>query len=197
MAAAFTVSLERMVRAAERMLSPHELTTVVVHSRNGIVASSLAERAPERIARTIYIASYMLPNHKRVLDYLPDKHSLISRRIDVNRMTLSDWLQPEIYRDGLYADCDMQDIALAQALLVREPIRPALTRLALSEQRYGRVPRAYIRLTQDQAVSLTLQDRLLNETSVDEVISLDTSHSAYFSQPDALTQAILKLGMLS
>ncbi len=147
MAAPFAVSLERMVRAAERMLSPHELTTVVVHSRSGIVASSLAERAPDRVSRTIYIASYMLPNRKRVLDYLPDKHSLISRRIDVNRLALSDWLQPEIYRDGLYADCAIEDIALAQALLVREPIRPALTRLSLSAQRYGKVPRAYIRLT--------------------------------------------------
>lgn len=188
-----TVSLARMVRAAEAGLAPRTQTTVVVHSRNGIVASSLAERVPDRIKRSIYLASFMLPSGKRVLDYLPDRPSLLNKHVDINRLALWDWLQPEIYRDALYADCSETDIALARALLVREPLRPALTRLKLTDARYGRVPRAYIRLTQDQAVSVSLQDRLLNETSVERVESIEASHSAYFSRPDALTSAILKL----
>ena len=72
-------------------------------------------------------------------------------------------------------------------------MRPALTRLALSEGRYGQVPRAYIRLTQDRAVSPALQDRLLNETPVERVESIEASHSAYFSQPETLAQTVLKL----
>jgi hypothetical protein len=55
------------------------------------------------------------------------------------------------------------------------------------------VPRAFIRLTQDHAVSVPLQDRFLNETSVDRVESIEASHSAYLSQPDALAATILKL----
>src|SRR5690606_33987560 len=51
------VGLDTMVAAAERALAPNGKTTIVVHSRSGIVASSLAERAPDRIARTIYLAS--------------------------------------------------------------------------------------------------------------------------------------------
>lgn len=187
------VSLDRMVCAAEAALAPDVKTTLVVHSRNGIVASSLAERAPEKIARTIYLASFMLPSGKRVLDYVPDKQSLLIDKVEVNRLGLWDWLKPEAYRSALYADCSDDDIALARALLTREPVRPALTRLKLSEARYGRVPRAYIRLTQDFAVSLALQDRLLKETPVDRVESIEASHSAYFSQPDLLAAAILKL----
>jgi pimeloyl-ACP methyl ester carboxylesterase len=193
-AIAYAVSLARMVRAAEAALAPQRTTTVVVHSRNGIVASSLAERAPDRIARTIYLASFMLPDGKRVLDYLPsNRSSLLTGRVDVNRFALWDWLRPEAYRDALYADCSEDDIALARALLVREPLRPALTRLRLTDARYGRVPRAFIRLTQDHAVSVPLQDRVLNETSVDRIESIEASHSAYFSQPDALAATILKL----
>jgi pimeloyl-ACP methyl ester carboxylesterase len=187
------VGLDRMVLAAEAALHPSEKTTVVVHSRNGIVASMLAERAPNRIARTIYLASFMLPSGKRVMDYMPDRASALAGHISVNRSALTDWLDPALYREGLYADCSDDDIALARALLVPEPARPALTRLKLSEGRYGRVPRAYIRLTQDQAVSLALQDRCLSETKVDRVESLKASHSAYFSQPDNLVDAILKL----
>lgn len=192
-ALAAAVGLGRMVRAAERALPEQGKAIVVAHSRYGIVASTLAERVPDRIARTIYLAAFMLPSGRRVLDYLPDKASRITGNVDVNRLALWDWLRPEAYREALYADCSDDDVALARALLVREPVRPALTRLRLSEACYGRVSRAYIRLTQDNAVSPQLQDRLLNETHVDRVESIAASHSAYFSRPDELAAKILKL----
>ena len=50
---------------------------------------------------------------------------------------LSDRLD-EVYREALYADCSEQDVTLCRALLVREPSRPALTRLKLSESRSAR-----------------------------------------------------------
>jgi pimeloyl-ACP methyl ester carboxylesterase len=187
------VGLRTMVDAAERALAPEGKTTVVVHSRGGIVASTLAERAPDKIARTIYLASFMLPTGRRVLDYVPDKQSMMPGNVTVNRLALWDWLKPSAYREALYADCSDDDVALANALLVREPVRPALTRLRLTPEAYGRVPRAYIRLTHDNAISLALQDRLLGETQVDRVESIEASHSAYFSKPDALAQTILKL----
>jgi len=187
------VSLKRMVDAAEAALAPEGKTVVVVHSRNGIVASSLAERAPERIERTIYLASYMLPAGRRVMDYLPDRASMMPGNVQINHLGLWDWLKPQAYREALYADCSSDDLALCRDLLVREPVRPALTRLKLTDGRYGRVPRAYIRLSEDNAVSLPLQDRLLAETPVERVETLRASHSAYFSQPDALTQTVLKL----
>jgi pimeloyl-ACP methyl ester carboxylesterase len=187
------VGMNEMVSAAAKALSDKEKTTVVVHSRSGIVASMLAERHPGRIARTIYLASFMLPDGKRVLDYLPDRESLLNGKVDINRAALWDWLRPEAYRDALYADCAESDIDLARALLAREPLRPALTRLKLSDARYGSVPRAYIRLTQDHAVSLALQDRLLSETKVDRVESIAASHSAYFSQPGTLATVVMDL----
>lgn len=192
-AACAFVSLERMVQAARAALPPEGRTVVVVHSRSGIVASTLAERVPDRIARTVYLASFMLPAGRRVLDYLPDRDSLMPRNVHVDRLRLRDSLDPKVYREALYADCSDDDLALCRSLLVPEPVRPALTRLKLSAERYGRVPRAYIRLTQDRAVSPALQDRLLAETPVDRVESLAASHSAYFSQPDALAQAVLKV----
>jgi hypothetical protein len=42
-------------------------------------------------------------------------------------------------------------------------------------------------------VSLALQERLLNETPVERVESIDASHSAYFSQPEVLAATVLKL----
>ncbi len=192
-AAPALVGLARMVRAAEAALASDGKTTIVVHSRNGIVASALAERVPDRIARTIYLASFMLPTGRRVLDYVPDRDSAIAAHIHVDRLKLRDRLDPALYREGLYADCHDEDIELARSLLVPEPVRPALTRLCLTQERYGRVPRGYIRLTDDRAVSPSLQDRLLRETPVDRVAEIQGSHSVYFSQPDRLTEVIVEM----
>jgi len=187
------VGLDRMVDVAQAALPPKGKVVLVVHSRNGIVASTLAERVPDRIERTIYLASMMLPTGRRVLDYVPDRDSMMPRHVSVNRVGLWDWLDAKVYREALYADCSDDDLALCRSLLVREPVRPALTRLKLSAERYGRVPRAYIRLAEDLAVSLKLQDRLLAETVVDRVETLKASHSAYFSQPEQLARTILKI----
>lgn len=189
-----TVGLQRIVDRLAANLHPTEKTTLVVHSRYGIAASSLAERYPTRIARTIYLASYMVPPGMRgATVFRRDDDSFLKPFVGVSRWGLYDWLNPAAYVEGLYHDCSADDVALARSLLCREPLRPTLSSVRLTEERYGSVHRAYIRLAQDRAVSPMVQDWLLNQTPVDRVETLDASHSAYFSQPDALAQTIMKL----
>ncbi len=188
------VSLDRMVKAVAACF-PHEgKVTVVVHSRYGILASRLAELYPDRIERTIYLASFMIPPGKAVVEYFrADEGSLLRPGFELNKLGMWDWLNPEVYKEGLYHDCDDEDNMLGHMLLCREPFRPALQKLKLTEERYGCVPRCYIKLTDDRAVTPWLQDKVLNETKVDRVESIHASHSAYFSKPDELTETILKL----
>ena len=189
-----TVDLNAMVKAAEAHMPAEGKTTIVVHSRYGILASALAEKHPDRIERVIYLASFMLPAGDSVAKWAPtDRDSLIPANMDLNMTELWDWLRPEAYRDALYADCSDEDVTLAHTLLCREPIRPAGEALKLTPERYGIVPRAYIRLTEDRAVSLNLQDRLIEASPPERVESIVASHSAYFSQPDKLTETIVRL----
>lgn len=188
------VSLSTLTKCAAHYLPAREKTTIVVHSRYGILASTLAELYPGRIERIIYLASYMLPNGQRAATYFrADKQSYLTPYVQISKRGLWDRLSPEIYREGLYHDCNADDNMLGRLLLGKEPLRPALVPLKLSADNYGRVPKAYIRLTEDRAVSLSLQDRLINETPVDRVESIAASHSAYFSKPDELVSVISKL----
>ena len=188
------IGMKTMLNRLRKTLPVGERTTVVVHSRYGVVASQLAETIPDRIARTIYLASFMLPNDAAVITYSrKDQGSTINQFVDVNRLGAWDWLRAEAHRDLLYHDCTDDDATLATGLLRREPSRPALAKTALTDDRYGRVPRAYIRLTEDRAVSPFLQDKLINETGADRVESIAASHSAYFSKPDELAGKILTL----
>lgn len=188
------VTLKRLMRHAAEQLPADQRTTIVAHSRYGILATALAEAFPDRVARVIYLASYMLPHGDRVADHFAkDRDSLIRQHVQVNRAGCWDKLSPEVYREGLYADCSEEDVALASSLLCREPSLPALARARTSAERFGRVPTAYIRLTQDRAVSPALQDRLIARSKPGRVESIAASHSAYFSCPEQLTDTILRL----
>ncbi|MBL4864631.1 MAG: alpha/beta fold hydrolase [Rhodobiaceae bacterium] len=164
--------------------------TLVAHSRGGIVGSSVAEARPDKVMRTVYVAAYLVADGKTVADYaIQDSDSLVLPNMDQNPEEGWDMLQSHAFHDALYADCDDDDIALCHLLLTPEPAAPTYTPLSLSEKNYGRVPRSYIMLTQDNAVSPKLQRLMLQETPC-EIMELEASHSAYFSKPAALTKAI-------
>lgn len=189
-----TVTLGRMVRAVAPLLSAPVPTTIVAHSRYGILATALAEAFPAAIARVVYLASFLLADNGRAVDaFAEDKDSFIRPFVRVSRMGAWDALAPEAYVEGLYADCSPDDIRLASSLLCREPSLPAVARVHTTEARFGRVPKAYVRLARDRAVSPQLQDRMIDAARVERVETLQASHSAYFSQPDELVAAIRKL----
>lgn len=189
------VTLSAMTRSIEASLALAPAPAIMVaHSRSGIVASSVAERCPDKLAGVVYLASFMLRDGERVADFFfADEASSLRGNVHIDRLRLTDMIASHVYEEALYADCAEEDVALARALLSPEPSLPALTRLSLSARRYGAVPRAYIELTEDRAVSLALQRGFVERSPVHAIRSIDASHSAYFSRPDALTQAIVEL----
>src|SRR5260221_11701632 len=81
------VTLRRMVRAVARYLDPKTPTTIVVHSRYGVLATALAEAYPESVRRVIYLASYMLPSGHRVSDYFAADHaSYLRSHVEIDRL---------------------------------------------------------------------------------------------------------------
>ena len=114
--------------------------------------------------------------------------------LDVNQEEGWDMLREDAFRAALYADCSDDDVRLAHALLTPEPARPTSTPIRTTDERFGRIPRVYIELLQDRAVSPALQRKMYTAMPCKEVLSIDASHSAYFSQPDELTTKILRAG---
>lgn len=179
---------DRVCRLLDTLDTPPLL---VAHSRAGIVASAVAETCPRSLAGVAYLAAYLLGPGERVVDWFgQDLESLIQGNVHIDRLALTDMLMERAYVDALYADCPQADIALARRLLTPEPSLPALTRMRLSKANYGSVRRHYIELTQDRAISLTLQRKMLARMPCETVTSIDASHSAYFSCPGRLAQVI-------
>lgn len=190
-----TVTLDDYVaRTCEAIDMADEPVILVAHSRGGIVASQTAEARSNKISRLVYLAAFLIPNGERVLEYgQRDADSMIGANLNVNPDEGWDMLRQDVFREALYADCSDDDIALCVQLLSPEPLLPTLTLLQLTEENFGRVPRTYIELLQDRAVSPMIQKLMYDQTPCEQVISIDASHSAYFSQPDTLTDHLISL----
>lgn len=143
----------------------------------------------------MYLAAFLAPNGETVIPLaICDVDSLILRNLDIDSDGGFDMLRQAAFREALYADCSDEDVALATLLLAPEPSGPTNTPLVTTDERYGRIPRVYIELKQDRAVTPALQRRMIEAMPCRETVALDASHSAYFSKPDELTEALIALG---
>lgn len=167
---------------------------LVGHSKNGIMISQAAEYRPDKIEKLVYLAAYLIPNGKTQREYsIQDTEGLLKPYVTQHPETASHTLQLEIYKEGLYHDCDDTITELAKLLLSHEPVESGITPLELTEENFGRVPRVYIECTEDRAVTPFIQQKMYTETPCEKVYQLATSHSPFFSSPAALVDILLDL----
>ena len=167
---------------------------LVGHSKNGIMISQAAEYRPDKIEKLVYLAAYLIPNGKTQREYsIQDTEGWLKPYVTQHPDTGSHTLQPEIYREGLYHDCEEEITEMAKVLLSHEPVEWGITPLQLSDANFGRVPRVYIECTEDRAVTPFIQRKMYGETSCEKVYSLPTSHSPFFSRPKELVEILLNL----
>jgi hypothetical protein len=74
----------------------------------------------------------------------------------------------------------------AKSLLVPQGAAPLAVPLRTSEERFGRIPRVYIECLRDRAISPSFQKDMYTAVPCRNVISMDTSHSPFFSAPEEL-----------
>lgn len=185
---------------------------LVGHSLAGVTLHHVAEAIPEHLARLVYVAAFAPAPGRSVLDDVARPgfaDSLFSRlpvadpaQVGVMRI---DWRSEDrAYRDAA-AECfhaDAPDDLRAVAGRLLTPDEPAslyAEPAAITAERYGRVPRAFVRCTNDRAVPLAAQDEAiaaLDEALPGEVFAeweLPTSHSPFLSAPDALADVLVEV----
>lgn len=178
------VSLQTSVNKICEVIDSVDGKVVLVgHSKNGILISQAAEYRPEKIGKLIYLAAYLIPDGKTQREYsMQDTEGVLKPYVDFFEATQSTTLRPEIYKEGLYHDCDGDITEMAKYILSHEPFVSAITPLQLSEERYGSIPRYYIECTEDRAVTPFIQRKMYTETPCEKVYSMATSHSPFFSK---------------
>jgi pimeloyl-ACP methyl ester carboxylesterase len=188
---------------------------LVGHSAGGMTISAVAEEVPDLLLAIVYLAGFLVPNGMSLLAML--QHETMASALSpglflgdpvaIGATRINGGSTEQAYRSLLkasfYGDVSDADFARAAAQLhCDEPNAGALAPSGITPERFGTVPRHYIRTTRDCAVPLAGQDRMI--ATVDGAIggrtithSLDSSHSPFLSQPAALSTMLLDIAARS
>ncbi len=189
------VKMQSTVEKICKLIDSMEGKVILVgHSKNGIMISQAAECRPDKIEKLVYLAAYLIPNGKTQREYsVQDTGGVLKPYITMDEKLNAHTLQPEIFKEGLYEDCDDTITQLAKLLLSYEPVESGITPLSLTDDNYGRIPRVYIECTEDKAVTPFMQRKMYKETYCQKVYSMQTSHSPFFSKPEELADILCEI----
>ncbi|MFS2179050.1 alpha/beta hydrolase [Rhizobium pisi] len=184
---------------------------LVGHSAGGMTISAVTEQVPDLLLAVVYLAGFMVPKGMPLLAMLQHESmsSALSPRLFIGDPTAigatrihagsTDEAYRSLLKASFYGDVPEAEFAHAAAQLhCDESNAGALAPSEISAGRFGRVPRHYIRTTQDCAIPLTGQDHMI--AMVDEAIggrtathTLESSHSPFLSQPAGLSRILIDI----
>lgn len=181
-------------RVCQILDSQPEPVILVGHSMGGIVITQVAEYRPEKIQLLVYLTAFLLQNGEFLLQHAEgDQEALVLPNLimaeDQNYTTVKE----EALKEVFYGDCYDEDIKRAKSLLVAQAVAPFATPVNTTEEKFGRVPRVYISCLRDKAISPAAQEKMYTALPCENVISMDTSHSPFFSTPEELAGHLLSL----
>jgi pimeloyl-ACP methyl ester carboxylesterase len=198
--------------AAVESLAEHGKVTLVGHSFGGLAITQAAEAVPELIERVVYLAAYVPAKSATgaELASLPEGASSISGAILVGDPTQTGAMRidprnadPDYVEKGrlaLYGDVSTAEYLRFAAYFNPDlPLAVAFDDARGTPGRWGRIPRTFVRTTEDRTVPPALQDRMIAEADEltpgnrFDVRSLPSSHSAFASMPDRLAAVLAEL----
>lgn len=165
-------------------------TIVIGHSWGGYPVSAAAEVAPDAMRGLIYVCAYVPQDGLSLIDMRKrGPRQLIGDAVEVSADGLSYSVLPDRVHALFYHDCRPEIVTYALARLCPQAIQPQDTPL-LTGKNFARVPKAYIRATDDRTVPTEYQV-VMSECADPELrLTIDSSHSPFFSHPQRLATLI-------
>lgn len=164
--------------------------TLVGHSAAGYPITLAADRAPERIARLVYLCAYVPAPGLSMIDMRragPSQPLAGAVHADPGGVTYR--IDPDKARACFYHDCPEDAAAYALPRLCPEPIRPQATPLP-PLARWQDVERHYLICDDDRTIPPGYQRRMSAAFPPGGVSALPTGHSPFFAAPDQLAQRL-------
>ncbi len=190
-------------------LARHGKVTLVGHSFGGLTVTRVAEAVPHLNLRLVYVTAYVpvAQASGAALSALPEGATSISGAILLGdpmgtgamrinpRNADPDYVEKG--RQAFYGDLPTEEYVRYAAMLTPDlPLAVGMEDARGTAQRWGRVPRTFVRTTEDQTIPVALQDRMIAEADAATpanrfaVHTLESSHSPFASMPDALAEIL-------
>ena len=189
-----SVSLESYLERVRLVLDEEgEPIIVVGHSMGGIVITQAAEERPDSIRKLVYLCAFLPKNGQSLMD-LGSAESMV--RIPDTVVPSADrslTVKTESLKEMFYHDCSDEDVTFARERLVPQAGAPFAAAVRTTEANFGRVPRVYIECLLDRVIPPPSQEQMYTALPCERVITMDTSHSPFFSAPNELAEHLLSL----
>jgi pimeloyl-ACP methyl ester carboxylesterase len=170
-----------------------EPVVLVGHSMAGYPISAAAERAPEKIAKLIYVCAYAPVNGLSLADMRragPRQPLLDAIVTAPDRLSFT--IDPAKVEEKFYHDCPEGTVTFAQANLCPQAILPQATPIRLSD-RYASVEKHYILCEDDQTIPPEYQATMTSGWPAGTVTTMATSHSPFFATPAILAERLIRI----
>jgi pimeloyl-ACP methyl ester carboxylesterase len=169
---------------------------MVGHSMGGTAAAQACQLRPERIALAIFLAAFLLPNGMSVLDFyesnLEPWMQGAHKRVSYDETGMLSSIDPVSAVEVFYHKADRVLAEVAARRLTPQPEGGRRSKLQLTTERFGTVPRVYIEARSDRSVHLPLQRKMQQMSPCLAVYGLDSDHAPQLSDPDALAALMLR-----
>ena len=177
------VDLETHIADILGVLQFEDLRGVVLigHSYGGMVATGVADRAPERLAQLVYLDAFVPRDGQCLFDLLGAESS--ARMREAARTVVDGWRTPP---SSVPPDTSEEDVAWVTPRRVMQPLRTLEQPVQLTGAG-ARLPTAYIYCTRSRPGDVFRQfaERARTEAGW-RYFEIDASHNLYITAPEAL-----------
>jgi len=167
---------------------------LVGHSMAGAIISQVAERMPEKIDRLVYVAAFLLKNGDSVFEAMqrdPGGELLPALVFSDDQSYAT--APEQAWRTIAFHDVEEERIQYALPLMVKkQATEPFMAKVSVSDEKFGSVPKTYIRTALDKITSPALQDEMITNWDVETVHILPSGHYPALSMPETLAALILQ-----
>jgi len=180
------VGLDTYVDDVVSVILDEDLTEVVLvgHSFAGMVAPSVANRVPERIAHLVYLDAMVPEDGESAADVMPVTNVLIERAAASG----TGWRIPPM--PGTFGVTDPADVAWLRTLLSDEPVLGFQQPARLDNPALAAIPRTDIHCVGGAAEGATRRP----VPAKAQVWELTAGHDCMITVPGELSELLLKLG---
>jgi pimeloyl-ACP methyl ester carboxylesterase len=167
---------------------------LVGHSMGGIAITQTAEEVPDEIDMLVYLSALVPQDGQSSADlagrFLDPG---VAANMQINASEGTAWVPDDVWREAAYGECDHEDFEFAINRHVPESLAAMGAPVRITEERAGRVPRAYVECLRDHTIPIDSQRAMQQAVGRERILTIDTDHSPYLSRPRELADHLLSL----
>jgi pimeloyl-ACP methyl ester carboxylesterase len=190
------IDLDLHIDDVVKTLIYEDLRDVILagHSYGGMVITGVADRAPGRIRRLVYLDAAHPRNGESLCDVAPEQMAFARHTVRVvDGIELVLW--PDAVHPGFFGIADPSEVAWTAERLTPHPWKCFTQKLVLQDEAaLRRIPRTNINCTESLARSTG--EARQRQLDAEHAWEIDTGHDLMITEPAKLAEMLLRLASM-